>query len=250
MEIHLSCRELQLLYCYSMDLPQQHWKSEVWLSISIMHAGYTVEAPLLPGHGTSPEDLAIRHYQEWIDSAENAYISLQENASTIFVGGESMGGLLALHLASKHPEIAGILLFAPALIIRGLREAELFKWFLFGSPKKGLEETKDGFLPWQGYKINPLKAVSELGRLQSFVAKTFPDVIQPAIIFQGDRDETIEPRGSNIILQSISSQDKQLIEVDNCGHCVLLDAQHPRIYQLSLQFIQQIQTTSSGISVF
>ena len=82
-----------------------------------------------------------------------------------------MGGLLALYLAAKHPEIAGILLYAPALIIHGLREADLLKWFIFGSSKKNLEGPKNGFLPWQGYRVNPLKAVSELGKLQSFVQK-------------------------------------------------------------------------------
>jgi carboxylesterase len=212
-------------------------------------AGFTVAAPLLPGHGTSPEDLATRHFQEWLDAAENAFTSLRSTSSTVFVGGESMGGLLALYLAANHPEIVGILLFAPALIIHGLLEAKLLKWFIFGSSKNNLEKPADGFLPWQGYSMNPLQAVSELGKLQSFVRKILIKVSQPAIIFQGDRDETIDPKGINTILQSISSTHKQLIAVENCGHCVLLDVQHPRINQLSLQFIQQVQSTSTSISI-
>lgn len=212
--------------------------------------GYTVAAPLLPGHGTSPEDLAARHFQEWLDAAENAYTSLQSISNTIYVGGESMGGLLTLYLAARHPKIAGILLYAPAWIIHGLREAEWLKWFIFGSSKKNLGVTKNGFLPWQGYRVNPLKAVSELGKLQTFVQKTFQDVKQPAIIFQGDSDETIDPKGSNIILNSISTTDKQLIIVNNCGHSVLLDAQHLWVFEQTLQFIQQFKIVSPGIPLF
>jgi carboxylesterase len=212
-------------------------------------AGFSVAAPLLPGHGTTPKDLSSRHFQEWLDAADNAYLSLQSISGNIFVGGESMGGLLALYLAAKHPEISGVLLYAPALIIHGLLEANLLQWFIFGSSKKNLDGPKNGFLPWQGYRVNPLKAVSELGKLQSYVRKILSVVRQPAIIFQGDRDETIDPRGSKTILQSISSTSKQLINVENCGHCVLLDVKHPRIYRQSLQFIQKIQTTSLKITI-
>ncbi|MBI9043898.1 MAG: hypothetical protein JEZ06_05400 [Anaerolineaceae bacterium] len=32
--------------------------------------GYTVTAPLLPGHGTKPEDLNNIHWQAWIECGE------------------------------------------------------------------------------------------------------------------------------------------------------------------------------------
>jgi carboxylesterase len=203
--------------------------------------GSTVSVPLLPGHGTSPEDLSTCKYKDWLDAAENAFSALCIKSRTVVIGGESMGGLLALILAARHPEIKGILLFAPALITPGLHEAKILKWFIFGSPKKNLTNLQNGFLPWQGYKINPLKAVVELGKLQSYASNLIPKVTQPTIIFQGKQDETIDPKGSTIIYHSISSSNRQLIEVENCGHCILLDKQYPRIYQLALQFIQQIQ---------
>jgi carboxylesterase len=200
--------------------------------------GFTVMGPLLPGHGTSPEDLSKVQYKEWMDSAEMAFSTLQTNCKTILVGGESMGGLLALFLAARHPEIKGVLLFAPALIIPGLWGSRLLKWFIFASKKKNLNTEKDGVLPWQGYKVNPLKAVVELGKLQSEVGKIISKVIQPVIIFQGTSDETIDRRSSTIILENISSLNKELIEVNNCGHCVLLDSAYRSIYKQSLKFIQ------------
>jgi carboxylesterase len=210
--------------------------------------GFTVMGPLLPGHGTSPEGLSKVHNQEWMDSAELAYSKLQTNCKTIFVGGESMGGLLALFLAARHPEIKGVLLYAPALIIHGLRSSCLLKWFVFASKKKNLNTEKDGFLPWQGYKVNPLRAVVELGKLQIEVSKILSDVTQPVIIFQGNKDETIDPKSSTIILENISSLNKELIEVKNCGHCVLLDSQYQSIYKQSLKFIQNILISNFALS--
>lgn len=207
--------------------------------------GATVSAPLLPGHGTSPRDLSTCHYQDWLQAAEDAYAAIRQTSSTVIVGGESMGGLLALYLAAKFPEINSLLLFAPALITPGLLQARLLKWILFGSPKKNLEKPQVGFLPWQGYRINPLNAVVELGKLQSTVRNLLPKVTHPTLIFQGDQDETIDPIGSKIIYKTITSANRQLIDVENCGHCILLDVQYPHIYQTALQFIRQIQPSST-----
>jgi alpha-beta hydrolase superfamily lysophospholipase len=77
--------------------------------------GYTVSGPLLPGFGTTPEQANLCRWQDWAAAASDAYQRLTELCLTVFVGGESMGGLLALYLASQQPEIAGLLLYAPAL---------------------------------------------------------------------------------------------------------------------------------------
>lgn len=205
--------------------------------------GYTISAPLLPGHGTSPQELSRTGYEEWINTAELAYSDIKSNSTQIIIGGESMGGLLALILAAKHPEITCLLVYAPALIIPAMRDARLMQNFIFGSPKK-LEDTRPGFLPWQGYRINPLKAVVELGKLQDDVRNYLPRVTQPIILFQGKNDETIDIKSSKIVYQSISSTKKELVELDNCGHCVLLDIQRESIYSRTVSFLK---TTLSPI---
>ena len=42
-------------------------------------------------------------------------MNLRVECSSVIVGGESVGALLALRLASDHPEIKGLLLYAPAM---------------------------------------------------------------------------------------------------------------------------------------
>src|SRR5207253_2655684 len=80
-------------------------------------AGYTVELPLLPGHGTSVEDMATTTFADWSAAAERAYEDLAARCERIVVAGLSMGGTLAARLAARHPEISGLVLvngaFAP-----------------------------------------------------------------------------------------------------------------------------------------
>ncbi|NMB54412.1 MAG: alpha/beta fold hydrolase [Leptolinea sp.] len=203
------------------------------------HLHCTISAPLLPGHGTSPEILAGTKYLEWIEKAESAYLEMTRWCDQIFIGGESMGGLLSLYLASRHPEIAGLMLFAPALIIPSMSKARFFQYFFFSSPKK-LTPTLPGYLPWQGYRVNPLKAVVELGRFQDIVMKELPGIQQPMLVFQGLQDETIDINSSRIIVNTVGSGVKDLVELENCGHCILLDNQREPVYKRALSFIKSL----------
>ncbi len=63
-----------------------------------MRTGFTITAPLLAGHGTSPEDLARTGHRDWIASAEAALHALQQRASRVIVAGLSLGGTIALNL--------------------------------------------------------------------------------------------------------------------------------------------------------
>src|SRR5512134_2949565 len=75
--------------------------------------GYTVAGPLLPGHGTTPEQANRARWQQWVAAGEAAYRQLAGRCDQVVVGGESMGGLIALYLAAQHPEVAAVLAYAP-----------------------------------------------------------------------------------------------------------------------------------------
>lgn len=77
-------------------------------------AGYHVEMPRLPGHGTTVEDMLTTSWADWSAAADAAYATLAERCPKVVVVGLSMGGSLTLWLAGHHPEIAGIVCINPA----------------------------------------------------------------------------------------------------------------------------------------
>lgn len=85
------------------------------LAKRLLTEGYTVSGILLPGHGTTPENLSQTHREDWLKASKEAYNELKRECSSVIVGGESAGALLALHLASEQPEIKGLLLYTPAM---------------------------------------------------------------------------------------------------------------------------------------
>lgn len=195
--------------------------------------GFTVLGKLLPGHGESPRDLNSVRWQDWYECAEAGLSELKHQCSTVFVAGESMGGLLSILLAANHAELAGVLLFAPALIIHNLWQSRFlwpFKEFIY---KKRVDLTS----PWQGFNVVPLHAGMELCKLQRKARKILPDISIPLIIFQGKRDQTIDAMGSIEVLEKTNSDDKQLIWLEESSHCILLDDQFKDAYPIAREFI-------------
>jgi carboxylesterase len=83
------------------------------VAIALAEAGLSVEAPLLPGHGTAISDMLDTRWEDWSGAAEAAYRELASRSDQVVVVGLSMGGTLATWLAQHHPEIAGAALVNP-----------------------------------------------------------------------------------------------------------------------------------------
>lgn len=217
---------------------------EVRSAAEILHAqGYSVAGPLLPGHGTTPDDLNRVHWQDWVDAAEDAYRQLKECCSSVFVGGESMGGVAALYLATLHPEAAGVLAYSPAVKLRltllkqlELRAAALVK----PSIPKGSLDASDH---WQGYTVNPLKGSLQLLDFERALIGRLHLIRQPVVVFQGRFDTTIDPTCGEIILQGVSSTVKELHWMEQSSHVILIDRELVPVMQMTEKFIQKVMET-------
>lgn len=88
------------------------------LAAAFIREGYSVHAPLLPGHGALPDALAGVRWQQWAETVAHGFASLRQHCSEVVVVGFSMGALLALLLAARLP-VARLVALAPALTLRG-----------------------------------------------------------------------------------------------------------------------------------
>lgn len=203
--------------------------------------GYTISAPLLPGHGTTPQDMNRRTWQEWVKHVEIAYIELQNQCDTVIVGGESMGALLALNLASRHPEIKLVLAYSPALKVKNLWASQFLYPFIKFRPKP---VSKDN-LAWKGYKCNPVKASMQLYKLQIIVKKRIKLIRQPVAIFLGAQDKTINLEGGIHLFDQLPLGQKSIYSYAHSSHCMILDKELDAIFDQSLVFINQVLRNGS-----
>ncbi len=156
---------------------------------TLRKAGFNIAQPTLPGHGTRPEDLRSVRWQDWLQTAREAYLALPEPRAVV---GLSMGGLLAGWLAAEHPTTALVAL-APALGLKN-RLAYLSPllhyikpWAFSTNPAE--EARRRAQSP--NYPNFPTRALAQLIALQQRVPDLLPRVRAPALVLEATRDDTV-----------------------------------------------------------
>ena len=222
--------------------------AEVRLLAQYLHGrGCTVAGPLLPGHRTTPEDMNRCRWQDWAGAVEAAYQHIASRCKRVFVGGESMGAVLALYVASEHPEAAGLMLYAPALLVPPTRMwlVRLLAPFV-PYVKKPIRPSTAADDRWQGYGVNPLRAAAQLNRLQREARRRLPRIRQPILVVQGRLDQTIDPRSGEVILRETASTAKELHWLERSTHCVILDQEWEQAAELARQFLDLVGPCSAA----
>jgi carboxylesterase len=150
---------------------------------------------------------------------------------------------LALHLASEYTDIAGALVYAPALKLMLNRidriKLSLLAPFVTAVPS----ESGDRDLAWQGYNVNPLRATQQLLRLQRQVRRRLPAIDCPVLIVQGRADHLVDPRVPEIIADKVSSNVTKIHWMEDSGHCVVLDYEQDQVAKVTLDFIERCSSS-------
>ncbi len=74
---------------------------------ALADAGFTVDLPLLPGHGTKIDDMIPTGFADWSAHAEARYQDLASRCEQVVVVGLSMGGALTAWLGASTPRSPG-----------------------------------------------------------------------------------------------------------------------------------------------
>lgn len=156
---------------------------------TLREAGLNVAQPTLPGHGTRPEDLRGVRWQDWLQTAREAYLALPEPRAVV---GLSMGGLLAGWLAAEH-KTAALVALAPALGLKN-RMAYLAPLLHFLKPwafstDPAEEARRRAKSP--NYPNFPTSALAQLVALQQSVPELLPRVWAPALVLEATHDDTV-----------------------------------------------------------
>jgi len=205
--------------------------------------GLTVLGLRLPGHGATPDDLIRTNWRDWVAAAERGLADLEGRCQRVFVAGVSMGGLLTLYLAERHP-VAGLIPMAAALDVasRRFNWAPLLQYCIKAVPK-GPPEAGDwvdptAYLHHWSYSVYPIKSVADMISLRRRVRAHIAAVTAPTLIIHGLRDAAVPPASAQWLYDHISSPAKSILWLPDSGHCVTIDAERQRVWQSAYDFIQ------------
>ncbi|KLR62008.1 esterase/lipase [Actinobacteria bacterium IMCC26207] len=211
------------------------------LAQAFVEAGYSVEQPLLSGHGTAVEDMLDTTWEDWSADAEAAYQSLASRTESVVVAGLSMGGSLTLWLATKHPEIAGIICVNPATqvppevrdFVASMVEAGDIVMTGIGS------DVADPNSPESAYADTPLKPLISMFDAAVHTQSALPDVKCPLLLFTSPQDHVVSPTDSDY-LADVYGGPVERVSCERSYHVATLDYDKEMIIDRSMKFIRTV----------
>ncbi len=193
-------------------------------------AGFSVRAPLLPGHGRSLNEFAKSRRSEWLAVARQELATLRKRYPSVGVVGLSMGGALATILGSESSETKALVLIAPYLGMRfSYRVASMSHWMwgpLLGirpSRVKGSILDPDEQAKNLGHGVYTGRLLHELWRLARDARRSLHAVTAPTLIIQSRQDPRVVGSIAEDAIKKIGAKEKKLIWVEGAGHILTVD---------------------------
>lgn len=210
--------------------------------------GYTVEVPLLPGHGTSHHDLARTSYADWVGAVEHLVDDLAARCDRLVLVGHSMGGTISLDLAARRSEVVdAVVVINPAIRQpRGLlaRVAGLLAPLvpyvprdLAGLPTDDL--ALDG-VEESAYALVPARAAASLMRELDRIRAALLDVTAPLLVVRSPQDHTVDPQDPLDVLELAASRDRRELVCTDSYHVPQLDHDARLVEDTIVSFVAEV----------
>ena len=188
--------------------------------------GYWVHCVRLRGHGTTPEDLATRDGNDWIESIDIGYAMMSALCKRVVIGGFSFGGGLALDGAVRITGLAGVFAVSPPFRLQRLSTrfaSTVTTWnrimetvHLPGAAKEYVEIIPER--PLINYRRVPVAALSEMKNFMENLEPRLADVKVPTLVVQGHGDPVVDPEDTEHLFNSIGADHKQYLPFDFSRH--------------------------------
>ena len=173
---------------------------------AMISAGFDVELPRLPGHGTTIDDMQRTGWGDWFDESERAVTDMSARVDRCIVLGQSMGGTLALAAALQYPDIAGLVCINPATQARDEATMAMIDDFIDDGmlvvPGEGSDiADPDSFdVAYDGTPLLPLKSLVDDGITP--IGGRFGELTMPLRLFTSRQDHVVDPADSKHLAAS------------------------------------------------
>lgn len=207
---------------------------------SLADAGFAVRMPLLPGHGTTWQELARIRWPQWHNALDAAYLDLDAECDHVFVAGLSMGGTLALRIAATRP-VSGVILVNPGLVIDDPRAplAGILKLVLKSTPAIANDILKPG-MDEGAYLRTPVAAAHEVHKMFRDTIRLLPRITAPVRVFRSAVDHVVSDSSIAALRRGLTHAPLTLTVLPNSYHVATLDNDAETIFRGSTDFIRTV----------
>ncbi len=218
-----------------------------WLGEYLQAQGYSSLGVRLAGHATCLEDMIRSRWIDWTASVEDGYHLLRGVADRVVLAGLSMGGVLALLMATRLEVEAVIAMAAPYRLPTSYtaRQIRLYSYLRRFLPKSNDQPGADWFdkqayADHVSYPLNPVRSLAELQALLGEMRLALPRIQVPTLLIYSRDDRVILPESGPAIFERIGAREKELLWVSQSGHVVTRDTARGEVFEAVIAFLRRL----------
>jgi carboxylesterase len=207
--------------------------------------GYSVRLPLLPGHGTTWQEMNGTTWTDWYAEIRRGYEELAERCDTVFACGLSMGGTLVTRLAEdlagdQSSKLAGLVLVnvAYGTLRKDASLARYLAWAVRSRPGIGSDIKKAGVVEL-AYDRTPLRAFVSMQDMWRVVIADLEKVTVPILYFRSVEDHVVDALSGKLLLAGATTTTVREVTLPNSYHVATLDNDADLIFTGTVEFIAE-----------
>jgi len=213
-----------------------------YMAKEVNRAGFTVSVPRLPGHGTCGEDFLTTTARDWLRRAFDAYYDLKAICDRVHVVGLSMGGVIALILASQmNPPKLVTLAAATHVFDKRIVLTPLLKLFSKKMPRKSTEKYEDPgieYLRKEYWSYNWPKQAAELYKLMKLARKSVSKITSDTLVVAARNDNMVPMKAAEFIYNNIRSEKRKLLVFEKSGHVLSNDVEKEDVTRAVIEWLK------------
>ncbi len=215
-----------------------------YLGERLAAAGFSVAGPLLPGHGTTVDDLDHTRWQDWVEHVERAVDAMAKRVDRVAIVGQSLGGLLALYVGSRRSALTSVSTLAAPLWFEGISK-RVAGWAAAGKlpvkaiPKFGGSDVLDPISRAENpcYPSIPMKALGQLSEFMTVVDAALSKVTQPTLVLHARQDHTAPVECANRIAEATNAERVRILP--RSYHLIAVDVERDIVAAEVIQFVRK-----------
>ena len=215
-----------------------------WAS-SLADAGFAVRMPLLPGHGTSWQELARTRWQDWHAALDAAYLELAEECDTWSWPGCPWA---APWRCGSRPPVPwpGVVVVNPGLVIDDPRAplAGILKFVLKSTPAIANDILKPG-MDEGAYPRTPVAAAHELNKMFKDTVRLLPRITAPVRVYRSTVDHVVSESSMAALRRGLTNAPLEVIRLENSYHVATMDNDAPEIFRGTAEFVRSVAAAAS-----
>ena len=214
------------------------WEIEP-LANALERMGYEVMTPLLPGHSINKERMEKATALDWIQMIEKIVKHAIEENKEIHLIGFSMGAMIASIIAYRY-QISTLVLLSPAVYVLTPYVLKMKLEKFFQHTRKNRSLPSHTILNNQSFiRSTPIYNVFQFQKIVHQAKRIFQHISIPICIIHGQKDETVDPRSSELIYRVASSKEKELHYLPLSKHHICQDCEVDSVIQMVIKFLEK-----------